>query len=423
MPSRRPLPPDRDKAGDRVFERWKRTDTRHMRHAETARWHLDRRAGAPWDRIRDLYEVWFANIPRTAQNNKGRSALLRKLRSQRDDAFVAGFWELYLHESLIRLGYEVALEPDLPGSLKHPDFLASGPSGDFYLEATVVTADRFAGTRRRRAKLFDYLNEHPHPNFLIWIDFRREGKDALRPSRLVRDITEWLDSLDPDAPGLPRRVRWPYGDWLIELTPMAKKKHARGDYREHGELIGIYPMEAGFSDVAQRMRDKLSAKATRYGRLDLPYLVALATNSVFSVGEEEVARALLGPEQVRVPLEGDVATEVFRARDGLLMSRGGPRHTRVSGFVLVSNLAPTHLSLAKPEVWLNPWTPPERRFEGNLPWQHVAIDPSTGVLTRGPAVFDPMDFFGLPSDWPGFEQPPVGSMPIDEFFSRQQIDP
>jgi hypothetical protein len=95
--------------------------------------------------------------------------------------------------------------------------------------------------------------------------------------------------------------------------------------------------------------------------------VALATNSVFSVGEEEIARALLGPEQVRVPLRATLATDVFRTRDGLLMSRGGPRHTRVSGFILVSNVAATHLPLAKPEVWLNPWAPEERRFTGTLP--------------------------------------------------------
>lgn len=404
----------------RVFDEWQRTDTRHMRHSETARWHLDRRAGEPWQRIRELYDAWFANVDRSPRNAKGRSALLDKLHSQRDDAFAAGFWELYLHESFIRLGHQVELEPAIPGSAKHPDFLVSGPGGRFYVEAAAVMADRFAGTRRRRAKLFDYLNEHPHPNFFIGIDFSREGKQALPLRKLVRDITGWLDSLDPDVPGLPNRVRWVHDDWVVELMPMAKKKHARGAYREHGELIGMYPMEAGFSDVAQRMRDKLHAKAKRYGRLDLPYLVALATNSVFSVGEEEIARALLGPEQVRVPLRGDVATDVFRARDGLLMSRGGPRHTRVSGFILVSNIAATHLPLAKPEVWLNPWAPEERRFTGTLPWTHVAVHPETGVLTQGDESFDPLAFFGLPAGWPGLEDPPFRSMPIDEFFARQK---
>lgn len=404
---------------DRVFEDWQRTDTRHMRHSETARWHLDRRAGEPWQRIRDLYNAWFANVDESPSNEKGRSALVDKLHSQRDDTFAAGFWELYLHESFIRLGYQVELEPDIPGSGKHPDFLVSGPEGSFYVEAAVVIADRFAGTRRRRAKLFDYLNEHPHPNFLIWIDFRREGKQPVPLRKLVRDITEWLDSLDPDAPEvLPKRVHWTHDDWVVELTPMAKKKPARGDYREHGELIGVYPMESGFSDVAERMRHKLASKATRYGPLDRPYLVAMATNSVFSVGEEEVARALLGPEQWRIPKSGDVAAEVFRARDGLLMSRGGPRHTRVSGFILVSNVAATHLPLAKPEVWLNPWTPTDRRFTGTLPWAHVRVHPETGILARGEDSFDPLAFFGLPRGWPGFEDPPIGTMPIDEFFTR-----
>jgi len=410
-----------DRTHDRVFEGWQRTDTRHMRHSESARWHLDRRAGAPWQRIRDLYDAWFANVDQSSSNEKGRSALLDKLHSQRDDSFAAGFWELYLHESFIRLGYQVQLEPDIPGSAKHPDFLVRSPDGSFYVEAAVVIADRFAGTRRRRAKMFDYLNEHPHPNFLIWIDFRREGKQPVPLRKLVRDITQWLDSLDPDAPeSLPKLVDWVHDDWVIELTPMAKKPHARGEYRQHGELIGVYPMESGLSDVADRMRHKLASKATRYGRLDRPYLVALATNSVSSVGEEEVARALLGPEQWRIPTSSDVATEVIRARDGLLMSRSGPRHARVSGFILVSNVAATHLPLAKPEVWLNPWAPEDRRFTGVLPWAHVEVDPETGILTRGEDSFDPLAFFGLPVGWPGFEDPPFGTMPIDEFFARQK---
>lgn len=34
----------------------------HMRHSKTVRWHFDRRAGEPWQWIRDLYNARFASV-------------------------------------------------------------------------------------------------------------------------------------------------------------------------------------------------------------------------------------------------------------------------------------------------------------------------------------------------------------------------
>ena len=51
--------------------------------------------------------------------------------------FAAGFWELYLHELFLRLGYEVTCAAPV-GGRRNIDFLLRQGSSSFYVEATMA---------------------------------------------------------------------------------------------------------------------------------------------------------------------------------------------------------------------------------------------------------------------------------------------
>jgi hypothetical protein len=392
-------------ASERIFEPGERTNARPMRHTENLYDHLSRRGGPGWDNVRALVDDWFARVPETPAPSKGRLDLLAKLRSRKSDTWMAGFWELYLHESLRRAGYEVEIEPEIEGSSKHPDFFARGHGHEFYVEAVVVTAGPETRQERRRAHLYDYLNDHPHQNFFIGLEIEREGTIDVPMRNLVRDATRWLDSLDPDATTLDDSVGWQGNGWLLRLRPAAKKPEARMIPSE--TLIGIYPMQSGSVDISARIRNALRSKASRYGRLNRPYLVALTASTIFA-DDYNIAQALLGPEVVQFSPSHPESSTLVRARDGLLMRRNGPQNKRVSGFVFAWNVSPTTLMHVRPQLWLNPWAPPERRLTAPLPWDRVVIDGTTGVTANEPTDFDTLAFFDLPADWPGYEERPFG---------------
>lgn len=386
---------------DCIFEPGERSETRPMRHTEGLWSHLNRRGSPGYDGVRALINDWYAHVPQ----GKGRRDLFAKLRSNRSDIWHAGFWELYLHEAISRAGYELEIEPDIPGSSRHPDFLVRGQGHEFYVEALAITEDPSSPVERRRKYIYDYLNESPHPNFWLSFSIRREGTTAPPVRRLLADITRWLDGLDPDATPPGTELEWHDGDWWINLTALGKSPAARAIQSDF--LIGIYSGWAGRSDMGTRMREKLHPKATRYGKLDKPYLIALTASSCLAE-DKELVEALLGPEEVQY-LEGQPGSaKVKRKRDGLFMGVGGAQNTRVAGLIVAWNVACTHIGLIRPTLWLNPWASPDRSFSAPLPFDGVVIDPETATVTSQPQGFDPLPYFGLPADWPGFEDRPIG---------------
>ena len=94
---------------------------------------------------RDLLETWFARYPIQDQDN---------LRSLFRYDFDAAFFELLMHELLLRLDGEVHVHPDLGTGLStRPDFLVlPADESPYVVEVTVANdeSDEEAGVRRVR---------------------------------------------------------------------------------------------------------------------------------------------------------------------------------------------------------------------------------------------------------------------------------
>jgi hypothetical protein len=389
-----------------LFDDLQRTDRSPARATEGRFAFLNRVAGPVFVRIRALLDEWFAAYP-----DDGKGDMRNRLRSSDDRAFIGAFWELHQAEALRRAGFRLTFHPDLPGTDKHPDFLAEGPDESFFLETTIASvSDVNRAARRRRDVVLDAVNGVPSPNFFLGVEIDAEGLGDPSTKRLRQDLTTWMAALDPDAliaTGDLETIRahhsmvWQQDGWSLSFYPIPKSPERRG---KRGRAIGVYPAEGGWIDTRGPLRRAIREKAGRYGQLDRPFVVAVLVEDAF-VDDDDLLDALFGGIAVSVPVsrEGPGEPRAFRLRDGSWMTGQGPTRTRVSAVVTAINLAPWSVVRIAPRTWLNPWA--ARPVGSDLGWATTITDPIAGAITHRPAMRMPAELFGLAEDWPGSEDP------------------
>jgi len=321
--------------------------------------YLNRSARPVFARIRETLEVWFSHYPA-----EGQSELSSRIRVNDDSAF----FELTLHEMLLGLGCQVTLHPDVPGAgEKHPDFLVHSPQcGPFYMEAILSTGESAedASARRRMDDVYNALNNFECPDFFIGMNLR--GAPATPPSAkaMRRFLRSKLEGLDPDelgdamkAGGLEALPHWPYehDGWRIEFYPIPKGPDSRG--KEGVRPVGARMYGMWGDNCKDAIRGAIAKKASRYGELDRPYIIAVNVLDDF-VDDSDIMQALFGTEQytIAVGTEGIAGPPQMRRKpDGAWMDAGGPRYTRVSAVFIVERLHHWNVPKAETRLYHNPW--------------------------------------------------------------------
>jgi hypothetical protein len=395
-----------------VFGDFDRTDRRVAARNEPLSMFLDRAVGAYWGRTRDLIELWVSRV-----SDSQRASIASRLRSRDDAHFLAAFFELYCHETLLSLGSNITYEPVIPGRTRQPDYLATGESGSVYVEATTVGGSAAEVARQRRiASLLDVIDQIPIADFLLDIEVESSGPDAPPTGEFRRQIAQWLDGLDPDqiregmttdgisfGPSTPAFL-WREGAWRVQVRPWPLKPESRGvpGFR----VIGSSSVTegSGFMDNTTPLRRALEDKASAYGDLGRPFVVAVGTDAITS-GDFDVTNALYGHAQVtyRRFEDGRVETESTRAADGAWIGPAGWRGQRVSALLHTRMLRPWLVTQTVPTLWIHPAAAHPHACESG-PWSIARLSPEGELAYQQPSVGLP-EFFELPEDWPGPERP------------------
>lgn len=381
-----------------VFHDGQRADTSVSKASETRFTFLDRVAGGYWDQVRTLVEEWTGRFPAGA-----RADLVGRLRSS-DRHFTAAFWELYLHETLVRAGFDVVVHPVVDGSPRPPDFLVTRDGEAFYVEAkSVFEGELELGAEARRDRLYDSLNALRSPNFFLSVECYEIGPQAAPTRGLRRELEAWLDSLDPDDPSLldfglehGEQYRWEADGWLLTFKPIPvqAKYRGRSDHRAIG-MVG--PGEARLIDDAGVLRGALRKKGSAYGDLPHPLVLAINIERAFH-DDDDSLDALFGTNQVSFPINDPAAATATRATDGYWFDGSAWRHTNVVGVLIAQAIAPWLVAQVVPTLWLHP--------AGKLVnplnvWRTARVDGDR--MTYGQPSRDPSDYFGLDSGWPAGE--------------------
>jgi hypothetical protein len=98
----------------RLFADVERTNGRPGLYSEDSFAFLDRAAGVVWERIREKLDEWYTSFPDVDGD------LRERFRSPRPDQHYAAWWELYVHNLLQSMGFEVTVHPEVPGTTGHP---------------------------------------------------------------------------------------------------------------------------------------------------------------------------------------------------------------------------------------------------------------------------------------------------------------
>lgn len=379
-----------------VFSAISRNDPSPASHGDSQFQFLDRVSGPYWDQVRDLIEDWFSRLCSDAQADvRGR------LRSRDDRQFDGAFFELYVHECLLRMGYTVTCHPEPEGSERRPDFLAEKNRSRMYVEArSASTSDVSVGAAARLNTVYQSLDRLDSPNFFLWIDVERQGDAPFAAKPLRRRLETWLAGLDPDDyPAVDQRrdlpeLRHESGGWAFTFNAIPKSRSARGE--EGVRPLGIFGgREAHWVHNDAGIRAALADKGSAYGSLGAPFVVAVATSSL-SMYDHDVRNALYGTEVVQISLASDGASTWARKPDGYWYAGTHWAHRGVSAVLVAKQLHPTFNGSQTHTLWEHP--DPEFPVDELPIWRRSTVE--DGNLT----VVDPQrsqaDWFGLGDPWP-----------------------
>ncbi|WFE21926.1 hypothetical protein O7621_00585 [Solwaraspora sp. WMMD937] len=387
-----------------IFSAITRTDPSPAAHGDGRFKFLDRVSGAYWDQVRDVIEDWFSRLSPDAQADvRGR------LRSKDDRQFNGAFFELYLHECLLRMGYTVTCHPVLEGTARRPDFLAEKDGRSIYVEARSASPSNIAvGATERINAVYKSLDRLNSPNFFLWIEVVRQGLRPLRAKPRRGCLDRWLSGLDPDTVTLGgRRDDLPShlyeeqteGDdvaWIIKFWAIPKPSEVRG--REGVQPLAIYGGNAAWVNDEGGILGALSDKGTAYGPLGAPFIVAVASSSM-SLDDHAVCDALYGNEMLQITTapDGTESYAVVRNANGYWYAGGNWDHCGVSAVLVVKQLHPAFVGNQQHTIWEHP--DPEHAVEALPMWRRAIL----GADGRMEFIDPPRaqaDWFGLGNPWP-----------------------
>ncbi len=253
------------------------------------------------------------------------------------------------------------------------------------------------------ATVLEYVDAAFNPDFYLAVRFVSAGAETPKRKVVVAKVEQWLagfrwddfrDASGMRQPGPEAEVT--IDDWVIGLKAIPRSPIARGD--RSFPTIGFYPGGAAWVEaVVAATGPTLDEKASKYGDLDAPYLLAAWVMSPLA-SESSLAYALFGAE---VPVElGRHAITVPSERTGL-WTPDRPRRGRVSGVLFAGSWDFNYSSVSRvmPRFWPNPWA--NRPLEIVLPFPTSRVSSDETFVENTAPTTAAADLVGLPEDWPG----------------------
>jgi hypothetical protein len=374
----------------------------YRRHGESVFSYLDKSANAPVVAARDLLQGWFEHLPAESKADI-RGRFQSKLERQHQGAF----WELYLHEFLLKLRFAAMPHPPVPNTSTHPDFFVRGSGQDgAYVEAALagLPSEEEEKATARKNEVYDLINSIERPIFFLHLNANGSPKEPPKTKQLRMKLQQWLGGLDPDLPSphymdesLAPRFEGDSDGWSVTFRAIPKSPRYRGNLDVRP--IGILPPETRWLKTSEELLDALKVKGSWYGIPDLPLVIAV--NHVgLHCDRGDVLAALYGREKYVYEQRGPEMeqTNSYREADGFWRGRSGPRNQHVAGVLVGYHLNTWCLGTCSLDLYLNPWA---HRKLLPLQWRvtHSHVDLQTGeiVWNEGETAGQ---ILKIPDPWP-----------------------
>lgn len=386
-----------------IFEEKERTDARPKAKYEGLFAFYDRVSRRPFAVFRDVVNRWVAEMPAETA-----AEVIARMRKGEDLGFATGLAEILLHAAFCRLGFSPEPHPTIPGTSNRPDFLLRRSSQERVAYVEITTMNPAAGDvsrDRREAVVFEALNGARLPEDLrLGYEVTSFGKASPSAKRIRAAVECWaVKRAEAARAGVQVREVFAVDDWCFALVLMSGFAPRPGGRQialygvMNGRIVGVVPSNKGLAGA-------LDTKATKYGGLDLPYVITVfdCTNSLAWFSTEfprTLAEGLFGSERVLVLEDGREFTE--RGRDGWFGCTGAPRRRGVSAVLVFPSAEPWYLAeqRGQPLLVKHPWA--NRPLpDGIIPTNEFIIDHGDGRVVPGRMM---SEILGLPDPWPPLE--------------------
>jgi hypothetical protein len=359
-----------------IFSQNVRTDTSPRNYTESTFAHLDRSARPACGRIRAQICDWCNQVP-----DSERREFVQRIRSSDDLLFHSAFLELYTHQLLLATRHSVVFHPELAGTSKRPDFLATDSDGrEFFIECTVATEDSSTdrAAQARLNTLYESISQVTCNDIFLSLRVIGTPSTPVPGARWKRRIQSWVDSLNyealvamgpvPNDSHLPK-IELEHDGLHLTIKPIPKKPECRGKGQR---AIGVQAFEGCMVTSHNKIRETIRDKAGRYGTLTLPYIVVVNCLGELT-DEEEIHGAMFG-------------------HSGIWRDPDKPAHTRVSAVLAIHHLLPWSVAVAAARLFHNPYA--------TLPYSGVlATLPQTTYNSEAEGVH-PREVMRIDSNWP-----------------------
>ena len=397
----------------RVFDEIPRTSLRASRNREPHFSYLNESGRPAAEEVRRLIEAWFMRYP-----DSHKKSLLTRLRSPDNQHFLAAFFELYIHELLLRVRYD----PVIPGNAEvsetgAPEFEVGSPLGRFVLEAAHATdaSQLEAAAESRLNDALDAINEVRSDHYLLHVEHDGAPRTPVSRRAVRKWVEDFLASLSPegiralaktDLESLPKS-RFEHDGLVMVISPIPTR--AGFQMGTEDRITGVVgPMEAYSIQPRESLRKALRSKAGKYGSIEVPFVIA-ANTMADHFGRIDAMEALFGKEGYNLGTWDKRLDEpvMVRARDGLWYGPKGPTATRVSAVLITRALTPWTVAVVKPVVYHNPWAArPILGLFGSL----TTNVPDGTKMVESPGLVG-SEIFELPTGWPAHSEASTSQAP------------
>jgi hypothetical protein len=359
-------------------------------HAMNGFTYLSRSTRPEAARVRQFLEECLSGISR----DEDRAELAKRLANA--DQHLSTAFELVVHRLLQCAGFRASREPTMPNKGTHPDFLVTNASQDksFYLECCrLAESDDQRANDRRLGELRNALDKMPSPDYFFSLHPVTLGRQQPSATKIKAFLQDRLASLTPGQPVDDVRWTWKQAGWHIQFGLMPKTK-SRG-------LAGVRTIGATSSRMVQlaveeSIRAGMKGKATKYGPMDRPYVVAVNVPG-FPMDDLDIMNALFGDETFWIRETSRRCEKgISRERNGFWGSSEAPKNSRVSAALIFGNVDPWNLAQRRCVLVHNPWA--KYPLVADLQVPYWTFPGGRCRKFRGRSL---RMILGLPRHWPG----------------------
>jgi hypothetical protein len=251
------------------------------------------RCGRKWSvKVREVLEKWFKNYP-----DQHKTDLCRRFQSNNNSDFISSFFELYMHELLIKMHYAVEIHPKVKGKIK-----------------------------KNIERWLNSLDYNDYKNIKYGERFENLPKKLIETNGCKLEFT-----------AIPRNK--------------IKQKNKKSS------LLSAHMSNVQQVNCTGPIKKAIKKKGHKYGDLGKPYIIAINFGGLF-LDQMSITEALFGQEVLLLNFDPDFKMESKRSRklNGAWTSTQEPIYTRVSAVIIGKNILPWTIASNNLTLHYNPWT-------------------------------------------------------------------